>query len=1093
MKGKMVSLLVHLGLFAALSLLIAQAVSGQALVINELNLVVGPNTGQFVELYGEGGTPLDGHSIVFVKSSFQDGSFVPEVQAVEDLSALSLDDAGFVSISGSGWQSTVAAVVLAASPSSEFEVGTAPEFGLLLDAVLYGSLGVTHPQMQPLVELVAPEATMTVNESTAGSAAGPDGLSRVPDGGNPFDQNFVLQALSPGTTNVLPCEGGHLALNNPAVTTFCTDLGPSIVGFEHTSDAQNALTSLAVVQESTGEVLEVFIGTAINMEGFGDNTISVYAISHDTFLAEDWTSIDNVTTASGEGCVSVSPEPVVLFGETCEIPSCDGGTMLTAGGDPDAQACLTEDGALVSFGYYSDAVEGDHVFIVCDENDMILATTDVPYFDFASFESAGEYHVWGLSYQDGLDESTVLEGMPVVGASAVGCDSLSTNALQVSILECGSAGLCDDLIISEYVEGTSNNKALEIHNPTPFDVDLTPYVVEVYNNGSQVPIQSLDLEGVLAAGGVTVLGNPQATAAIVNQSQVLSTVTWFNGNDPIVLRKDGEIIDMMGTIGVDPMGAWAVGEGAMAEYTLVRKPDVGQGSVNWAEGQTQWDVYPQDTFDFLGEHSASCGGLGTMMVGFAAPELYVAEGEAVAVEMIVSYPLDDVQVEVAVTGGDATLGVDFPAVFPLNFTFESGLLNSQSFNFVAIDEEDPELQEDIELTLTLVSGEAIVGIQTLIIHILPSDLTYPVYDIAQVRGTTNQGVLDSIDTACELRGIVHGWNDYPQGLRFTLIDPTSGINVFSPINNFGYEVQEGDSVRVRGVVGQFAGLATIYADTLIYEGSDFPTQEPIQVSEMGEETESQIIKLKCVKLIDPSEWTNAFPYFDVLVDYGLGDVKIRIDGNTNIWGTEAPIGTFGVTGIGGQSDANLPYLDGYTLLPRSLDDLTEPVLAQFTVPEVLVLGGDTVYAENESLNADIFQWSFGNGSFSSEENPELAYTEPGTYNVYLTASSTETQCSDQTSATIFVEEGGEDLVQDLAKLAVSTFPNPVSNRLHVVVSQRADFVIRDASGRQITKGTWPRGKNEIEVSSWRSGTYTVEVDPLGHGVGIEARKFVVQH
>ena len=40
--------------------------------------------------------------------------------------------------------------------------------------------------------------------------------------------------------------------------------------------------------------------------------------------------------------------------------------------------------------------------------------------------------------------------------------------------------------------------------------------------------------------------------------------------------------------------------------------------------------------------------------------------------MTVSYPLDDVQVEISVSGGDAVSGFDFPGVFPLNFTFESG-------------------------------------------------------------------------------------------------------------------------------------------------------------------------------------------------------------------------------------------------------------------------------------------------------------------------------------------------------------------------------------------------------------------------------------
>ena len=1081
-------------LFAAFALLggavaVSNTASAQDLVINELNLVTGPETGQFVELYGAPDTPLDGHTLVVVKSAFQDGAWVAQTQATVDLNGQALDGSGFLALEGEGWQSTLAGVVLAASQATEFEVDTPPVFGDMVDAVLYGNTSVTNPQMAAIVAAINPDAEATVYEGGEGVSAGSDGLSRVPDGGEAFDQAFVMQALSPGSTNVLPCEGGHLALNNPNVTTFCTDLGPAIVGFTHVSDAASAATSLAVVDPETGTILDLFVGTAINMEGLGDGTFEIHAISHDLPLAEGAETLAELTTLPEGGCISVAEASVTLTGETCEIPSCDGGTLLTAGGEPEAEACLTEDGALVPFGYYSDAVEGGYVFLICNQSDEILATTDEPYFDFATFGEAGDYHVWGLSYQDGLDSTSIEVGASALQASALGCDSLSTNALPVTILQCGTAGLCDDLIISEYVEGTSNNKALEIHNPTPFEVDLTPYVMEVYNNGSEVPIQSLDLEGIIPSGGVHVLGNPQAAAPIVNQSQALSTVTWFNGNDPIVLRKNGEIIDMMGVIGEDPLGAWPVGEGAMAEFTLVRKPNVGQGSTNWNEGQTQWDVYPQDTFDFLGEHTASCGGLGTMVVGFAAPELYVAEGGGVQVEMLVSYPLEDVDVQIAVTGGDATAGDDFPAVFPLNFTFESGLLNSQAFTFAAIDEEDPELQEDVELTMTITSGGAVLGIQTVVIHILPSDLTYPVYDVVQVRGTNNQGVLDSIDTACELRGIVHGWNDYPQGLRFTLIDPTHGINVFSAINNYGYEVQEGDSVRVRGVVGQFAGLATLYADTVIYEGSGFDTQEPILVQEMGEETESRVVKLKCVKLLDPSQWTNAFPFFDVMVDYGVGELQIRIDGNTNIWGTEAPLGTFGVTGIGGQSDATSPYLDGYTLLPRSLDDLTEPVLAAFTVPEVLVLGGDPVYATNESSNADYYQWSFGNGSFSNDEEPELTYTEPGTYNVFLTATDADSQCSDQATGSIVVE--AEDAVDDLS-LRMAVFPNPASEEIRFVLHARSLVEVRDATGRMAWAGTMAEGAQRMDVTTWPAGVYTLTVSQDVAQGAMHVARFTVQ-
>ena len=155
-----------------------------------------------------------------------------------------------------------------------------------------------------------------------------------------------------------------------------------------------------------------------------------------------------------------------------------------------------------------------------------------------------------------------------------------------------------------------------------------------------------------------------------------------------------------------------------------------------------------------------------------------------------------------------------------------------------------------------------------------------------------------------------------------------------------------------------------------------------------------MVKLKCVRLEDPDELTNTPPYFDVLVDYGAGQVQIRIDANTDIFGEEPPLGTFGVTGIGGQADNGAPYLDGYTLLPRSLEDLTPPVLAAFDLPEVISVGGVPVFVVNESQNAEAYQWSFGNGDFSTEESPELTYTEGGVYTCLLyTSPSPRDVCS----------------------------------------------------------------------------------------------------
>ena len=59
--------------------------------------------------------------------------------------------------------------------------------------------------MSPLVASINPLAMGTLHESGDGVFPGTDGLARVPDGGEPMDQMFVLQANSPGTTNQPRC------------------------------------------------------------------------------------------------------------------------------------------------------------------------------------------------------------------------------------------------------------------------------------------------------------------------------------------------------------------------------------------------------------------------------------------------------------------------------------------------------------------------------------------------------------------------------------------------------------------------------------------------------------------------------------------------------------------------------------------------------------------------------------------------------------------------------------------------------------------------------------------------------------------------
>ena len=66
---------------------------------------------------------------------------------------------------------------------------------------------------------------------------------------------------------------------------------------------------------------------------------------------------------------------------------------------------------------------------------------------------------------------------------------------------------CDELFISEYVEGSGNNKALEIYNPTASAIDLSGYRIERFSNGSGTSASGgvLNLSGSIAANSALLL------------------------------------------------------------------------------------------------------------------------------------------------------------------------------------------------------------------------------------------------------------------------------------------------------------------------------------------------------------------------------------------------------------------------------------------------------------------------------------------------------------------------------------------------------------------------------------------------------------
>ncbi len=1070
------------GFFVIFFILIAAQISWSQVVINEFDPSgPGMDTKEFVELYGTPGEDLSGYALVIFNGSNAQSNLTV------DLTGLSLDANGFLLIGGpelpdanvviesTNWlQVGQEGIALYDMDGTNFPNGTPVTNEDILDAVVYGN---NQPPMLSLIDVLTPNGVQ-LNESAEG-LADYQSLSRVPDGGEPLTpENFILQSPTPGYSNVLVCDGGQIALQNPSNSELCTDASELVlVQLSHSNDVPEAAFTSVVTDAETGLIISAFDGPAVNVAGMGDGLLEVFGVSHNApLVAASIEPGQPVDAVDGEGCFAFAFNSIEIIGETCDPPACDGGNVTDASGTPTALGCLGMENALVTFGYTSEAVDAEYIFIITDESQVILDTVGFPQYDFTTL-GVGTYQVWGSSGLGGFDGTTLEAGGELIDILGVECDSLSNSFLEVEILDCESASFCEEVFISEYVEGNSNNKALEIYNPSPVAINLEGYHMETWNNGATQPTNTQLLEGVIEPNDVFVIMNALATPELYQAADIESQVTWFNGNDVIVLYHEGVIIDQMGEFGPDPGSPFTVdgGAGEMAEYTLVRKSNVSQGSSDWEVGQYQWDVYPQDTFDFIGYHSATCTGTPNMALGFAATDLYVFEGGGTEVVMQVAYPLEDATVVIDVVGGTATPGVDFPGVFPLpEFSFPIGLLNDQYFTFAAIDDEEPEGEETVELAIQVISGDLTLLIDTVTIHIQPSDLMYPVYDIATVRSVDMvSGVTDSLGVSCELRGIAHGWNDYPSGLQFTLIDSTHGINVFSPLSDFGYEeVVPGDSLRVRGSIAQFAGLTQIVVDTVIYEGSGFLTEQSELVQELNEETESHVIRLKCVELVDPAQWTNSAPSFEVDITTGSDIYTMRIDANTDLFMMEPPVGVFGVTGLGDQRDFEAPHFEGYRISPRYQSDLTEPVNAAFEIVSPWnILDGD-LEIENLSTGAANYYWTFGDGGTSDEENPAYAYTSEGVYEVILTAFGADGYCSDQIAFEVDVMLV---LVDDLS-INAKIWPNPTTESVTFESDQaigRIDLYRLD--GRVVGSYTPNQNRATLDVSGWSSGVYVARI------------------
>ncbi|MGE6553822.1 chitobiase/beta-hexosaminidase C-terminal domain-containing protein [Exiguobacterium artemiae] len=192
--------------------------------------------------------------------------------------------------------------------------------------------------------------------------------------------------------------------------------------------------------------------------------------------------------------------------------------------------------------------------------------------------------------------------------------ALTAGILPQAGITVGAEG--EGVILSEYIEGSSNNKAIEIYNGSGQIINLSDYTLVQYTNGG--PTESkITLSGTIEPGKTFVIANSSANADIKGKAQQTTGSLNFNGNDPVALKKGDVVLDIIGPVGSSTDFA--------KDTTLVRKSNVTAGSKTYEP--SQWTSFPVDTLTDLGTHAAEAGDI--LVAPTASPVGEVERGDQV--------------------------------------------------------------------------------------------------------------------------------------------------------------------------------------------------------------------------------------------------------------------------------------------------------------------------------------------------------------------------------------------------------------------------------------------------------------------------------
>ncbi len=458
------------------------------------------------------------------------------------------------------------------------------------------------------------------------------------------------------------------------------------------------------------------------------------------------------------------------------------------------------------------------------------------------------------------------------------------------------------------------------YNPAESGADSLEYIEIVNVSGGDLNLNGYTMGGVTLTFPDTLITDGQYVVVSVNAA-ALSTVfgansiQWeegglSNGGEEVSVIDDlGNILDVVTYDDADPWPLEADQGGPSLELCdLTADNSLG---TNWkpSETATGVNINGLDVFGSPGlANSVSCSGLvpsDTVIVTnnvFTPADITIDIGETVFWDNQEGFHNVN-GTQAAFPNNPESFGNGNAASAPWQYTHTFTLAGVYDYQC------DPH------------AGLGMVGTVTVVD---PNTPVYTPVTIGEASMIDANGYPVSNGNLVEITGVVYGVN-MGSGVQFTVIDANNdGMGVFSFDVVSDYVVTEGDEVTIQGSINQFRGLLQIEPASIVLNSSGNTLFEPTLVTALGEDTESQLVRIENLTLVDASQWSGTGGGGDnIEVTNGTDFYTLRLDAQTNTYGSTPPTGPFNVIGIGGQFDNEDPLLDGYQLLPRYVEDIME--------------------------------------------------------------------------------------------------------------------------------------------------------------------------